>query len=111
MLANIYLHYVFNLWVNQWSRKKAQGDMIVVRYADDAVLGFESRADAEAFLEQLRERMGKFGLELHPEKTRLIEFGRFAEDNRPSAMAKPCPAFTILWRGRSPSSFCSSAMA
>src|SRR5688572_1748138 len=82
LLANIYLHYVFDLWVNQWRRKWAQGDMIVVRYADDAVLGFEHRKDADAFLEQLRERMRKFGLELHPEKTRLIEFGRFAEDNR-----------------------------
>jgi group II intron reverse transcriptase/maturase len=82
LLANIYLHYAFDLWVNQWRRKWAKGDMIVVRYADDAVLGFEHRADAEAFLEQLRERMRKFGLELHPEKTRLIEFGRFAEDNR-----------------------------
>jgi len=82
LLANIYLHYVFDLWVNQWRRKVAQGDMIVVRYADDAVLGFEHREEAEAFLEQLRERMQKFGLELHPEKTRLIEFGRFAEANR-----------------------------
>jgi len=82
LLANVYLHYVFDLWVNQWRRKLAGGDMIVVRYADDAVLGFEHRKDAEAFLEQLRERMRKFGLELHPEKTRLIEFGRFAEDNR-----------------------------
>jgi len=82
LLANIYLHYVFDLWVNQWRRKTAQGDMIVIRYADDAVLGFERRTDAEAFLEQLRERMRKFGLELHPEKTRLIEFGRFAEGNR-----------------------------
>jgi RNA-directed DNA polymerase len=82
LLANIYLHYVFDLWVNQWRRKYAQGDVIVVRYADDAVLGFEHRREAEAFLEQLRERMRKFGLELHPEKTRLIEFGRFAEDNR-----------------------------
>lgn len=82
LLANIYLHYVFDLWVNQWRRKWAQGDMIVVRYADDAVLGFEHRQEAEAFLEQLRERMQKFGLELHPEKTRLLEFGRFAEDNR-----------------------------
>ena len=82
LLANIYLHYVFDLWVNQWRRKWARGDMIVVRYADDAVLGFEHRKEAEAFLEQLRERMQKFGLELHPEKTRLIEFGRFAEDNR-----------------------------
>ena len=82
LLANIYLHYVFDLWVNQWRRKWAQGDMIVVRYADDAVLGFEHRKEAEVFLEQLRERMRKFGLELHPEKTRLIEFGRFAEGNR-----------------------------
>jgi RNA-directed DNA polymerase len=83
LLANIYLHYVFDLWVNQWRRKMTEaGDMIVVRYADDAVLGFEHRIQAEAFLEQLRERMRKFGLELHPEKTRLIEFGRFAEDNR-----------------------------
>ena len=82
LLANIYLHYVFDLWVNQWRRKWAHGDMIVVRYADDAVLGFEHRNEAEAFLEQLQERMRKFGLELHSEKTRLIEFGRFAEDNR-----------------------------
>jgi len=82
LLANIYLHYVFDLRAQQWRRKVAQGDMIVVRYADDAVLGFERRQEAEAFLEQLRERMRKFGLELHPEKTRLIEFGRFAEDNR-----------------------------
>ncbi len=82
LLANIYLHYVFDLWVNQWRKKRAQGDVIVVRYADDIVLGFEHRREAEAFLEQLRERMRKFGLELHPEKTRLIEFGRFGEDNR-----------------------------
>lgn len=82
LLANIYLHYVFDVWVNQWRRKVAQGDMIVVRYADDAVLGFEHRREAEAFLNELGKRMQKFGLELHPEKTRLIEFGRFAEQNR-----------------------------
>jgi RNA-directed DNA polymerase len=82
LLANVYLHYVFDLWVDQWQRKTARGDLIVVRYADDAVLGFEHRSEAEAFLAQLRERMRKFGLELHPEKTRLIEFGRFAEQNR-----------------------------
>ncbi len=82
LLANIYLHYVFDLWVEAWRRKVARGEVIVVRYADDAVLGFERRAEAEAFLEQLRERMQKFGLELHPEKTRLIEFGRFAEEDR-----------------------------
>jgi RNA-directed DNA polymerase len=73
LLANIYLHDVFDLWVNQWRRKMAQGDVMVVRYADDAVLGFEHRREAEAFLEQWRERMQRFGLELHPEKTRLIE--------------------------------------
>jgi len=82
LLANIYLHYVFDLWVQQWRRKQAHGDGMVVRYADDAVLAFQSRQEAEAFLEQLRERMRKFGLELHPEKTRLIEFGRFAEEHR-----------------------------
>jgi retron-type reverse transcriptase len=75
LLANIYLHYVFDLWVNQWRGKWAHGDMIVVRYADDAVLGFERREDAEGFREQLGERMRKVGLELHAEKTRLIEFG------------------------------------
>ncbi len=82
LLANIYLHYVFDLWVEAWRRKCAKGDVIVVRYADDFVLGFERRAEAEQFLEALRERFAKFGLELHPEKTRLIEFGRFADSNR-----------------------------
>jgi len=82
LLANIYLHYVFDLWVKQWRRKEVRGDMIVVRFADDAVLGFEHRMEAEAFLEPLRERMQKFGLELHTEKTRLIEFGRYAENRR-----------------------------
>src|SRR5258708_9131322 len=82
LLANIYLHYVFDLWVNQWRKKRAQGDVIVVRYADDIVLGFEHRREAEAFLEQMRERMRAFGLEPHPEETRLIEVGRFGEDNR-----------------------------
>jgi len=81
LLANIYLHHVLDLWAKRW-RSYAQGDMIVVRYADDAVLGFERRTEADAFLEQLRGRMQKFGLELHPEKTRLIEFGRYAEENR-----------------------------
>jgi RNA-directed DNA polymerase len=81
-LANLYLHYVLDLWVEQWRKKQARGDVIVVRYADDAVLGFEHREEAERFLEQLRERLQKFGLELHPEKTRLIEFGRYAADRR-----------------------------
>ena len=82
MLANIYLHYVFDLWVDVWRKKNAQGDVVVVRYADDTILGFQYQAEADRFLENFRERLGKFGLELHPDKTRRIEFGRFAEQNR-----------------------------
>jgi group II intron reverse transcriptase/maturase len=82
ILANLYLHYVLDVWVVAWRKKVARGEMIVVRYADDAVLGFQHREDAERFLKQLQERMGKFGLELHPEKTRLIEFGRYATERR-----------------------------
>src|ERR1035441_2344338 len=82
LMANIYLHYVFDLWVDAWRKKYAQGEVIVVRYADDNVLGFQHRADADRFLEAFQERLRKFGLELHPDKTRLIEFGRFAEQDR-----------------------------
>ena len=82
ILANLYLHYVLDLWANQWRKKEATGDVIIVRYADDAVLGFQHQDEAKRFLEQLRERVGKFGLELHPEKTRLIEFGRYAAERR-----------------------------
>src|SRR5437588_11558988 len=82
LLANIYLHYVFDLWVNVWRRKWAQGEVVVIRFADDTILGFQYQTDADRFLENLRERLAKFGLELHPEKTRRIEFGRFAEENR-----------------------------
>jgi RNA-directed DNA polymerase len=82
LLANIYLHYVFDLWVDAWRKKYAQGDVIVARYADDSVLGFQHRSDANRFLKDYQERLQKFGLELHPDKTRLIEFGRFAEQNR-----------------------------
>ena len=82
LLANLYLHYVLDLWVEAWRKKVAHGDVIVVRYADDAVLGFQHRAEAERFLADLRERLRKFGLELHPEKTRLIEFGRYAAERR-----------------------------
>ena len=82
ILANLYLHYVLDLWVEQWRKKQVRGEVIIVRYADDAVLGFEHREEAERFLEQLRERLRKFGLELHPEKTRLIEFGRYATERR-----------------------------
>jgi group II intron reverse transcriptase/maturase len=90
LLANVYLHYVFDLWVQSWRKKKAAGRVIVVRYADDFVLGFEQRADAERFLEELRERLGKFGLELHPGKTRLIEYGRWAiADRRKRGAGKP----------------------
>jgi RNA-directed DNA polymerase len=69
LLANIYLHYVFDLWTEQWRRRHARGDMIVCRYADDFVLGFEHETDARRFWAELRQRMAKFGLELHPEKT------------------------------------------
>lgn len=82
MLANIYLHYVLDLWVNQWRKTKANGDVIIVRYADDFVAGFQYRHEAEAFITALRQRLEKFALVLHPEKTRLIEFGRFASENR-----------------------------
>lgn len=85
LLANIYLHYVFDLWVDAWRKKCAQGCVVVVRYADDNVVGFQLRADADRFLEDLKVRLAKFGLELHPEKTRLIEFGRFADSSRARA--------------------------
>jgi RNA-directed DNA polymerase len=82
LLANVYLHYVFDLWVQAWRRKRAHGDVIVVRFADDIVVGFHGKADAEQFRAELTERMKKFHLELHPEKTRLLEFGPFAIQNR-----------------------------
>jgi len=82
LLANIYLHYVFDLWVNRWRKQQAYGDVVVVRYADDTVLGFQYQPEADRFLEDLRKRLAKFGLELHPEKTRRIEFGRFAQERR-----------------------------
>jgi RNA-directed DNA polymerase len=82
LLANVYLHYVFDLWADQWRRRHARGDVILVRFADDAVAGFQHRDDAERFMADLRDRFARFGLELHPDKTRLIEFGRFAADNR-----------------------------
>ena len=82
LLANIYLHYVFDLWVQAWRRKRAHGDVIVVRFADDIVLGFQVKSDAEQFWAELTERFRKFALELHPVKTRLLEFGPFAVANR-----------------------------
>ena len=82
LLANVYLHYVFDLWTQRWRNQPSRGDVIVVRYADDFVVGFEHGRDARAFLAELRERFATFGLELHPDKTRILEFGRFAANNR-----------------------------
>jgi group II intron reverse transcriptase/maturase len=90
LLANIYLHYVLDLWAESWRRREATGDMIIVRYADDIVVGFEREMDARRFLDAMRERFEKFSLSLHPDKTRLIEFGRFAAANRKrSGLGKP----------------------
>ena len=82
LLANIYLHYVFDLWMRRWRQRSAHGDVIVVRFADDIIVGFQHQSDAERFLAEMRERLMKFGLELHPKKTRLLEFGRFAAKDR-----------------------------
>src|ERR1700740_1269576 len=82
LLANVYLHYVFDLWVQAWRQKRAHGEVIVVRYADDIVVGFNSKADADQFRVELTERLKKFPLDMHPEKTRLLEFGPFAIDQR-----------------------------
>jgi len=82
LLANVYLHYAFDLWANEWRKRKSHGDMVIVRFADDIVVGFQNRSDAKEFQDALRERLAKFHLELHAEKTRLVEFGRFAAENR-----------------------------
>ena len=82
LLANVYLHYVFDLWAQQWRKRQARGDMIVVRYADDSVVGFEYEAEARRFLAEMRKRSEAFSLSIHPEKTRIIRFGRFAASNR-----------------------------
>jgi len=82
LLANVYLHFVFDLWAERWRRREATGDMIIVRYADDTVIGFEHEADARRFWDAMRERLQEFSLSLHPDKTRLIEFGRHAAQNR-----------------------------
>ena len=96
LIANVYLHYVFDLWADVWRRKAAKGDVIIVRYADDLALGFQLRADAMRFLEEFKERLAKFGLELHPEKTRLIEFGRYAARDRQRRGAGKPETFTFL---------------
>jgi len=96
LLANLYLHYVFDLWAKQWRKREARGKVIVVRYADDIVAGFELESDARRFLDAMRERFEQFGLELHGEKTRLIEFGRFAADRRKRRGQGKPETFTFL---------------
>ena len=96
LLANVYLHYVFDLWLEAWRQKVATGDMIVVRYADDLVVGFQHRKEAQRFLKEFQERLAKFGLEIHPDKTRLIEFGRFAQANRQARGEGKPETFTFL---------------
>jgi RNA-directed DNA polymerase len=90
LLANVYLHYVLDLWAHQWRQRHAHGDVIIVRFADDYIVGFEHRDDAERFLHDLRERFARFALQLHPQKTRLIEFGRHAaRDRKARGLSKP----------------------
>jgi len=90
LLANVYLHYVLDLWAERWRRREATGDMIIVRYVDDFIVGFQHEGDARRFLVMMRDRLGEFALSLHPEKTRLIEFGRFAaEDRKRRRLGKP----------------------
>jgi RNA-directed DNA polymerase len=96
LLANIYLHYVVDLWTQQWRKRTARGDVIITRYIDDFIVGFQHRADAERFLRELRERLKQFSLELHPDKTRLIEFGRFAAPNRKQAGQGAPETFNFL---------------
>jgi RNA-directed DNA polymerase len=96
LLANVYLHYAFDLWAEVWREKKAQGDMIIVRYADDLVVGFQHESDARRFLKEFQERLVKFGLEVHPEKTRLIEFGREAWARRKRQGKGKLNTFTFL---------------
>ena len=96
LLANITLHYVLDLWARQWRQRHATGQVIMVRYADDSVYGFEHKADAERFLAEMRERMERFGLALHPDKTRLIEFGRHAIKNRKQRGDKRPETFDFL---------------
>ena len=82
LLANVYLHYTFDLWAERWRRQEATGDMIIVRFADDIVVGFEHEVDARRFWDAMRKRLEEFSLSLHPDKTRLLEFGRHAATRR-----------------------------
>ncbi len=111
LLANIYLHYALDLWARRWRRREARGEVIIVRYADDFVMGFQHREEAERFLEALKERFAEFGPEVHEEKTRLIEFGRFAAKNRAERGEGKPETFDFLGfthicaRGKTPGSF------
>jgi RNA-directed DNA polymerase len=96
LLANVFLHYVYDLWIQQWRKQKARGDVVVVRFADDTVVGFQYESDAKQFQEELKERLLKFGLELHPEKTRLIEFGQYAAERREKRDKGKPETFTFL---------------
>jgi hypothetical protein len=96
LYANVFLHYVLDLWINDWRKRHARGEVIIVRYADDFVLGFREESDARRCLVALKERFAKFGLELHPEKTRLIEFGRYAQQRRARRGADPPETFDFL---------------
>ena len=95
LLANLYLHYVFDLWAHN-RRQRMRGDVVIVRYADDFVVGFQNRAEAEQFLKELKERLQEFNLQLHPEKTRLLEFGRYAAENRMRSGAGKPETFDFL---------------
>jgi group II intron reverse transcriptase/maturase len=96
LAANIYLHYVFDLWAHQWRQRYCRGDVRLIRYVDDIMVGFEKREEAEQFQEALRQRFARFGLELHPEKTRLIEFGRFAQERRRKRGLGKAESFNFL---------------
>jgi group II intron reverse transcriptase/maturase len=96
LYANVFLHYVLDLWINDWRKRQAKGEVTIVRYADDFVIGFREESDARRCLADLKERFARFGLELHPEKTRLIEFGRYAEERRAKRDAGPPETFDFL---------------
>ena len=96
LYANVFLHYVLDLWINEWRKREAKGEVIMIRYADDFVIGFREESDARNCLAALKERFTKFGLELHPDKTRLIEFGRYAEERRAKRGDGPPETFDFL---------------
>ena len=96
MYSRSFLQYVLDQWINQWRRRHAKGEIIIVRYADDFVIGFREESDARRCLADLKERFAKFGLELHPEKTRLIEFGRYAEERRAKRGERSPETFDFL---------------